>query len=107
MKIYRKIRTVLLNFNNKMIRGINFGERSKKFLKLQVSTIRLNDSWKTQNQSIEKNDTAEYNGKMKMCLLQNEKHFVTIWIKLSIFMPVTPERGNLIRLYKILYTQPP
>ena len=47
MKIYRKIRTVLLNFNNKMIREMNFGERSKKFLKLQVSTIRLNDSWKT------------------------------------------------------------
>ena len=43
MKIYRKIRTVFLNLNNKIIRGINFSKTRKKFVKVLVTTIRLTD----------------------------------------------------------------
>ena len=43
MKIYRKICTVSLNFNNKTIRGVHFFKTSKKFVKVQDSTVRLND----------------------------------------------------------------
>ena len=41
MNIYKEIRVVFSNFNNKLIRGANFGKKSKKFIKLQVSTIRF------------------------------------------------------------------
>ena len=43
MKIYRKICTVSLNFNNKTILGVHFFKTSKKFVKVQDSTVRLND----------------------------------------------------------------
>ena len=43
MKNYRKISSAFLNFNSKIIREKNFGKTRKKFLKDQVSTIRLND----------------------------------------------------------------
>lgn len=47
MKNYRKISSVFLNFNSKIIRAKNFGKTRKKFLKDQVSTIRLNDRSQT------------------------------------------------------------
>ena len=42
------------NFSNKIIRWIHFDKKSKKFVKMQISTFRLNDRSNTQNQSIEK-----------------------------------------------------
>lgn len=41
-QIMEKSRAVFLNFNNKIILGINFDKRLKN-LKLQASTIRLNN----------------------------------------------------------------
>ena len=35
MKSYRKIRTVSSDFNNEVIRGINFDKTSKKFVNVQ------------------------------------------------------------------------
>ena len=52
--IYRKIRTIISNFKNNVIRGMNFGETCKKIVKVQVSIIRLNDRLNTSNQNIEK-----------------------------------------------------
>ena len=42
-----KIRTVFLNFNDTIIRGINFDKSSKKFVEVPFSTIHLNDSSNT------------------------------------------------------------
>lgn len=46
-----------------------------------------------------------------MCFLQNEKPFVMLWllIRLLIFMRLTAERNNLMRLssWSIPYTSPP
>ena len=53
-KIYRKIRTEFSDFNNKILHEIIFGKTSKKFVKVQVSTIRLKDCSSTWNQGIEK-----------------------------------------------------
>ena len=66
MKFYRKIRTVYFNFNTKIIRRINFGKTSKKFVKVQVSTICLNDRSKAQYQNNKKkNYPKEQKGKTK------------------------------------------
>ena len=60
MNIYRKIFVVFSNFNNKLISGITFGKKNvkkigKKFVKVQVSIIRLNQKRpNTYNQSVEK-----------------------------------------------------
>ena len=43
MTIYKKVRMVFLSFNNKVIREINFGKTSQKFVKLKVPAIRFND----------------------------------------------------------------
>ena len=41
MKINRKIDKVFSNFNNKIVRLINFCKIGKRFVKVKVSTIRL------------------------------------------------------------------
>ena len=41
-------------FGNKVTCGIKFAKISKKLMKVQVSTVRLNDRSSTYNQSIEK-----------------------------------------------------
>ena len=75
MIIYKKVRIVLLSFNNKVIREINFGKTSQKFVKLQVPAIRLNDRSNTLNQSIKK-IARNIITKPKMHFSKNEKHFV-------------------------------
>ena len=53
MKIYRKTPVVFLNFKNKIICRINWLKR-KRFVKVQVSIICLNDRPNTYNKSIKK-----------------------------------------------------
>ena len=53
MNKYRKNRIEFPNFNQKVIRMINFANKSKKFVKVQVSKI------------LQKNDAAEKNGKIR------------------------------------------
>ena len=60
MKIYNKTHAVFLNFDNKVIRWINFCKSNIKFVKVQVFTIHLNDQSNILNQSIEENHTAEH-----------------------------------------------
>ena len=65
MKMCRRIRTMLLNFNNKIICRENFGKITK-LVKVLVSIIHLNDRSNTQNRINEKNnDTADENGKIR------------------------------------------
>ena len=53
MKIYRKTPVVFLNFKNKIICRINWLKR-KRFVKVRVSIICLNDRPNTYNKSIKK-----------------------------------------------------
>ena len=46
---------MVLNFNNKIIRGTNFDKKTKKIVSVEVSIVRLNSKSNTLNKSIEKN----------------------------------------------------
>ena len=45
---------MVLNFSNKIIRGINFEKKTKKIVSVEVSIVRLNSKSNTLNKSIEK-----------------------------------------------------
>ena len=102
MNIYRKICAVISNFVKKVTDGINFRTKSKKIVKVQVSIIPLNQKRsKTYNRSIEN----------KMVTQNIVKHFglVRLRFRLLIFMRLTAEMENPMRLYgwSIPYTSPP
>ena len=79
-----------MNFNNKIIRWINFCRASKKLVKVQGLTIRLYDRSDTYNQSIEKNDTAENNCKTKNALFVNRETLyddgLLVWLWIRFFI---------------------
>ena len=87
-KNYRKICTMFLNFNNKIIHRISFGKTRKKV----CQSARLYHTFKWQIKLLEQ-------------VLKNkmvrQKHFVMVRlrIRLLIFMRLTAERHNLMRLY--------
>ena len=65
MKICRRIRTMLMNFNNKIIYRENFG-KINKLKNVLISIIHLNDRSNTQNRINEKkNDAADQNDKIR------------------------------------------
>ena len=72
-----------------MIGGINLGKKSRKFVKVQVTSIHLNDRSNTYNQIIEKNGTAERNGKIinvpfvereTLCEVELRIRLLTVWL---------------------------
>ena len=92
MKIYRKI-CLISNFNKKIIRRINFSKKVKNSLSFYNSPNQKRSH--TQNQVL-KNKLVPQNTvmKSKMCSRQNEKHSVTVRLRIRvlIFMRLTAEQ---------------
>ena len=84
-QIMEKSRAVFSNFNNKIILGINFDKRLKN-LKLQASTIRLNNRSNTENQGTEnQNGTAKHSGKIiNVYFVKRQKQFVIMRLRIRI-----------------------
>ena len=100
MKIYRKTPVVFLNFKKKKICRINW-LKSKRFVKVQMSIICLNNRPNTCNKSIKK---VKYYPKDLMVKSKNIRRNTEIMmtrlrIRLSILMRLTAKWGNLMRLY--------